>query len=447
MYGSLFRNLLYPGYEQLRRHSVGHWLKQYQHNLTLSPEQLQQQQLSALQNLLEHCLQQIPFYRQHWRSCGLESGKDLNSLHQFSLLPPLTKQLVTAHYPQLVTQLGGQPNIKKSTGGSTGEPFHFELDQQSNQRRQAVMWRGYGWLGAGLGERTLQLWGADIGYPSWQSQLKNQLYHRFYNRTMLSSFEMQPDNLGSYLNRINRIKPKVMVAYTNPLYQLARFILQAQVQVHQPQAILTGAEPLEAFQRQTIQEAFKAPVFNTYGCREFMLIAAECQQQHGLHINSDHLVVETVDEQGKPLDGEPGDLLITDLYNYGMPLVRYQNGDRGILSHRQCSCGNPLPMLESVTGRKLDMLKTRSGKLLPGELFPHLFKEFREIYKFQVRQPALDRLEIALQLHSPLSSAQITAIQQEITRYTQGELQLNFQFVDQIPLTASGKHRVTICEI
>jgi len=447
MYGTLFRALLFPGYEALKRRSVGHWLGQYQQSLHLSPEQLQQQQWQALQRLLQHCLIHIPFYRQHWKQVGVSSAEDIRSLADFAKLPPLSKALVRQHYAQLVTQIAGKANIRKSTGGSTGEPFHFELDWESNERRQAVMWRGYGWLGAGLGRKTLQLWGADIGQPNWQRRLKDQLYHSFYNRRMLSSFEMRPDNLPDYLTRVNRFKPEVIVGYTNPLYHLARFINQAQVQVHSPTSIITGAEPLEDFQREAIQQAFQAPVYNSYGCREFMLIAAECEQQHGLHINSDHLLVESVDQQGQPLIDQPGELLITDLFNYGMPLVRYQNGDRGVLSQRCCSCGNPLPMLESVSGRKLDLLQTRSGKQLPGELFPHLFKEYREIYKFQVKQQSLDELEIALQLHTTLSAVQMQSIRQEIERYTQGELALNFHLVDQIPLTSSGKHRVTVCEL
>ena len=447
MYGALFRGCLFPSYERLRNRSVGHWLNHYQHHLTLSPAQLEQHQLHALQALVDHCLAHIPFYQTYWQPCGLTSGNDIQSLDDFAQLPVLTKQHVREHYSQLVTHIGQRANIKKSTGGSTGEPFHFELNQESNERRQAVMWRGYGWLGAGLGQKTLQLWGADIGHPHWQQRLKNTLYHRFYHRTMLSSFEMNPENMDAYLQRINRIKPNVIVGYTNPLYQLARFINQAQVSVHRPHSILTGAEPLEAYQRQTIQEAFNAPVYNTYGCREFMLIAAECHQQNGLHINSDHLVVETVDEHRHSVTEQAGDLLITDLYNYGMPLVRYENGDRGILSHRQCCCGNPLPLLESVTGRKLDILKTRSGKQLPGELFPHLFKEYREVYKFQVRQSSLESLTIKLQLHSPLTEAQMMQIRAEIERYTQGELALHIELVDAIPLTASGKHRVTICDV
>ncbi|HEY9040622.1 MAG TPA: hypothetical protein VIN66_00425, partial [Rheinheimera sp.] len=145
--------------------------------------------------------------------------------------------------------------------------------------------------------------------------------------------------------------------------------------------------------------------------------------------------------------GESGDILLTDLFNYGMPLIRYQNGDRATLHNNLCQCGNPLPVMSSVDGRKLDVIKTPSGKLIPGELFPHLFKEFPGIYKFQVRQSQLDALTINIVEKRPLTESERVAITNEINRYSEGELTLTINIVDDIPLTAAGKHRVTVCEV
>jgi len=258
---------------------------------------------------------------------------------------------------------------------------------------------------------------------------------------------MNTGNMSDFVKQINQYNPDAIIAYVNPLYQLAKYLLEHKIKITSPKTIITGAEALYAFQRQAIEEAFSCKAYNTYGCREFMLIAAECHLQNGLHINSDHLVVETLDENGQSTQSKAGDLAITDLSNYGMPLIRYLNGDRARLSNDICSCGNPLPMIEKIEGRKLDVIQTPLGGNIPGEFFPHLFKEFSAINKFQVKQQQLDQINISMVLNRQLTTEESDSINNEINRYSQGSLKINIHKVDEIALTSSGKHRVTICEI
>jgi phenylacetate-CoA ligase len=130
-----------------------------------------------------------------------------------------------------------------------------------------------------------------------------------------------------------------------------------------------------------------------------------------------------------------------------MPLIRYVNGDRATLIDDPCGCNNPLPIMSSIDGRKLDIIKTASGKKIPGELFPHLFKEFTGIDKFQVKQSDILSLQISLIINKQFTEQDKIKIVDEINKYANNELQLIFNIVDDIPLTVSGKHRVTICEV
>ena len=446
LYPQILRGVVLPLISAVKSKPLLGYVTQYSNNLTKSPEALQQLQWQALTQLLQHSFEHCPFYRERWQQVGVDDIRTIDTLSQFRQLPILTKDDMRQNYQNLRAK-NFSHNIVKSTGGSTGQPLTIELNQDSNTRREAVMWRGYNWLGAGLGERTLYLWGAGIGQMSLKRQWREQLYHWLYNRKMLNSFSMSPANMHQYIAQINAYRPDAIVAYVNPLYELAQHILQHNIVIHQPLSILTGAEPLYEYQRASIEQAFNCKVFNTYGCREVMLIAAECREHKQLHINSDHLLVETVDDAGNPVSAVSGDILLTDLYNYGMPLIRYQNGDRATLHTEQCKCGNPLPVMSSIDGRKLDVIKTPSGKLIPGELFPHLFKEFSAIYKFQVRQSQIDTLTINVVVKNELSDADRQAISREINRYSEGELTLSLNVVDDIPLTAAGKHRVTVCEV
>ena len=446
MYPKILRNYLMPLYETMKKKEMLKYLNEYESHLHWDAEQLKSYQWVQLSKLLAHAYNTTSFYRRAWQAAGITDIRDIKNLTDFSSLPLITKTDIQQHYEEFVSNKYNN-NIRKSTGGSTGQPFHFEYNIESNTRREAVMWRGYGWLGAGLGEKTLYLWGADIGEKSFLKSIKNDLYHAFYNRKMLNSFAMNKDNMHEYIAEIAHYKPTAIVSYVNPLYELANFIIEHKISVYQPKTILTGAEPLYPHQREIIQQAFNCQVNDTFGCREFMLMSAECRQYNNLHINSDHLVIETVNEQGDSVKGITGDLAITDLYNYGMPLIRYLNGDRATLIETSCDCGNPLPLMKSVDGRKLDIIKTPSGKIIPGELFPHLFKEFKCIHRFQVKQTTLDTLDILIIESSPLDAISQKKINTEINKYTEGELAISFSIVNEIPLTASGKHRVTICEV
>lgn len=446
VYPFLLRYLIMPLYEKIKGKKLLMYLNEYESRLNWSKEELQHYQLQQLKSLLTHAYNNTSYYRKVWTNAGITNINEIQTLSDFEKLPVVTKDDIREHYQGFVSTKH-KNNIKKSTGGSTGQPFHFELNLESNTRREAVMWRGYGWLGAGLGQKTMYLWGADLGQPSRFNTIKNALYHGFYNRKMLNSFEMNERNKNEYISEINRYKPVAFVSYVNPLYELALYINEHKVDVFQPQTILTGAEPLHQFQREVIEQAFNCPVYDTFGCREFMLMSAECQENKSLHINIDHLVVETVDEQLQPVHNQSGDLLITDLHNYGFPLIRYLNGDRATLVDKPCACGNPLPIMKSVDGRKLDIIKTPKGGSIPGELFPHLFKEIKSITKFQVKQSVIDSLDIIIIASDKFCEDDKAKITDEINRYSNKSLKLNFIMVNDIPLTTSGKHRVTICEI
>lgn len=396
--------------------------------------------------LCRHAINQTGYYK----NIIPESLFDLDTKDVYSLLsrlPVLTKDDVSKNYTSLIARNLASHNIRKSTGGSTGRPFHFELDHQSYLRREAVMWRGYKWAGYHYGMKALYLWGVDSGELDFKKRMKDSLYHRFYNRSMLNSFALNENNISEYIRVINQKKPEIIVSYVNPLYQLAKYILESGCEMHQPKRILTGAEPLYEFQRNKIEQAFGCKVMNTYGCREFMLIAAECEKQNGLHINKDHLIVETINDDGVPVVGEEGDLLITDLFNYGMPLIRYQNGDRAIISQESCTCGNPLPLLKEIKGRKLDAIKAANGSKLPGEFFPHLFKDIRAVKKFQVVQNTMHEVEILVIPDQSFSNEEKSHVQRELDKYTDGSLRIAWKEVDEIALTESGKHRVTICNV
>jgi phenylacetate-CoA ligase len=451
-YETAFRRVLFPTYERgLRRRQTLAYLEAYRHDQWLSAERIAALQWERLKALLQHCERDVPYYQRRWRELGIKVA-DIRNLDDYASLPVLTKADIREHFEELKATSWRDRLLYKNTGGSTGDPLRFGYTRESNDRRTAVMWRGYEWAGALMGRRTTYLWGGAVGDPSRAHQLKDRLYNSAFARQMLNSFHMTEANISEYADAIDRYKPQIIVGYVGPLVRLSQWLLANRRRPWRPLGILGAAEALHPFQREQIEQAFGAPAFNTYGCREFMLIAAECEHRQGLHINTDHLVLELrrpLTEAGDTSSAmnTVGEVLITDLFNYGMPFVRYANGDMARMSGERCACGRGLPLLASVEGRVVDAIRTPAGHLLPGVFFPHMLKDVPGLERFQLVQKRLDYLELSIVRGPAFDDASLAYIRREVRKVLGDSIELNCRFLDDIPLTPSGKRRVTVSEL
>jgi phenylacetate-CoA ligase len=297
--------------------------------------------------------------------------------------------------------------------------------------------------------RQLYLWGVPLGARRPLQRCKDRLYDWLYRKRVFSSFDMSREREDAFVRELNATRPDVIVAYTNPLYELARSLIRRGVQVYSPRSIVVGAEKLHGFQRELIERAFGAPVFETYGSREFMLIGAECERHAGLHLTQENLRVEVLDDDGRPsAPGAEGNVVITDLYNYGMPFVRYANGDRAIAGGEgACACGRGLALLRQVTGRRLDVLRTPDGRRIAGEFFPHLMKDYPAVARFQVVQEWIDHVDIRVVFGSPMGPAERRHLEGRVREALGPAVRFKLMEVAEIPLTAAGKLRVVVSHV
>lgn len=444
MYGQLYRHLLLPLFDGVvkGRHTMAHW-RDAEASQWWSREKLEELQLNSLRSLLAHAQQTCPYYAEQCSARDLDPA-NIQSLQDFTRWPLLTRDVIRRNRLQLRTTAAVK-RMTKATGGSSGEPLQFDLDSGSNDRRTAMTHRGYGWAQAAPGTKQLFIWGTAVGkVPTWK-RLKMDLHHRFDRHLILSCFEFTPDKMRQHFERMNRYKAEVIVAYTNPLYEFARFLKRESLVPVQPKSIVVGAEKLHEFQRELIEEVFRAPIFETYGSREFMLIGAECDRHQGLHLSMENLLVEVLNDDGSPTPhGQEGNVVITDLFNYGMPFIRYVNGDRAVAGFEMCSCGRGLPLLKKVVGRQLDTLGTPDGRKIPGEFFPHLIKEFPAVRRFQVVQEKLEQITLKLVVDGGLTLAEREQLLGEVRKCAGTQVDICLQLVDDIPLTNAGKLKVVI---
>jgi phenylacetate-CoA ligase len=442
------RHILIPAFETgIKRRNTFAYLRELERTQWLSRAELERSQFQSLQRLISHAFENCPYYQEAWRSMGL-NPQGLKRLADFSDWPVITRETIHENRSVLRAQVPGLRLIAKSTGGSSGVPLQFDLDTNSSDRRFAAWHRGYSWAGAGPGSKQFYLWGADMRpRPNWRRQKEN-FHNRLYRKRVWNSFDLTEQRMPDLLDDLNRYRPDVIVAYTKPIYELTRQIDERGIRPFQPKSIVVGAEKLHDFEREMIERVFAAPVFETYGSREFMLIGAECDRHNGMHLNMEHLLVEVLDAAGQPTPaGQEGKLVVTDLYNYGMPFIRYATGDRAVAGLDECSCGRGLPLLRKITGRQLDMLRTPDGRLIPGEFFPHLIKDYRAIRRFQVVQEQPDLVLLRLVTDASWNAETSGQLESLIRRTLGPTVRFEVQLVDDIPLTAIGKHRVVINKV
>jgi len=401
-----------------------------------------------LQRLLEHCAQHIPYYKPFLKDDSAHKFHDPAAV--IARLPILTKSLIRTNFETLKSEdLAQREWYFNTSGGSTGEPVRFIQDREYSERNTAIAELYSVWLGYEFGDPQIILWGSERDLFFGKPALKTRLGNWLRNTQTLNAFQMTPERMRDYLHTINRVRPRLILAYAQAIYELAKFAESTAIRVEPQYAIITSAGTLYPFMREKIEQVFGCPVYNRYGSREVGLIACERPGFNGLVASPHSNFIEIVDEQGQPVPyGVEGEILITNLTNLAMPLVRYAIGDRGVLADPATSGGTGRQILARVSGRNVDAFRTSAGGLIDGEYFTHLLY-FRDwLSKFQIVQKSPRHLVYKIVLNgSKPPSEDLEEICQK-SRFVLGEeLQVDFEYLDSIAPGASGKYRYTISEV
>jgi phenylacetate-CoA ligase len=345
------------------------------------------------------------------------------------------------------------PDIRKMTSGTTGRPLTFAYDRGSEYWRQATKLRGYAWAGYRPGDRSLHFWGsvASVQRPGSRERVKQGLDHLLRREHYVNCADLSEAALDQAVSEIRKFRPTVIVCYAQAGAALARHIVESKRRDWSDIAIISAAERLFPADRAVMTEAFGPQVFETYGSREVMLIASECPAHAGLHVSMENLIVEVVvREDGKTRLAKPGELgevVVTDLHNYGAPFVRYVNGDLAIaLADERCSCGRSLRRLATVEGRANDTLRDGAGRPVSGMFFAVLFSTLADkVRRFQVVQRRDRSVELKLVPGIAFDESLLDVVRRNCGKFLPGVV-LRTEVVPDIPVPPSGKQRVVMVE-
>jgi len=444
---TIVKNILNPIAETKNGSSVHKYLRENEETQRLSRQDLLALQWTRLKGLLDHAYGSSPFFRERFKKAGL-APSGIKTPEDFLRLPVLTKEDIQTHSAEILSAgLSVSGLIEDYTGGSTGKPLKFYYDAQRSQRRAASRIRHNRWCGWDVGQKMAVLWGAssDIAANSARQRLRN----RFLGRTVsLDSFNMTVEKMEEYRKTLEEFKPAAILAYANSVYLFAGF-LKNRVHSISPKGIICSAETLTDEKRELIESVFKCKAFDRYGSREVGLLASECEKHSGLHVNAENVYIEVVKDDGSlAREGELGRVIVTDLYNYAMPFIRYEIGDMAAAGgDRTCACGRGLPLIGSIEGRVSDFIVAPNGKIIHGEYFTHLFYGEKGVHQFQLVQEDLRNIRLNIVPSKEYSEPRLMGIKKQIEDYIGRDVNVVVEKVREIPKTVSGKYRFTISKV
>ncbi len=429
----------------LRREGVTRlaWIGSVERRLSAPRSLLPPMILERVRSHLVYARERSSFYRQRFREAGVDVRK-LASLGDLAAIPPLVREDLANHAADLLApRFRGRRLVEVRTGGTTSAPLPFVQDFPAAHRKDAAALALRRRLGWGRGLRQAALWGAAEDRPpparGRLGPLKRAVRGLLVDRLLfLGASDLTDLRLDEYADRIRRFRPQAMQAYPSVVDLLARRLLATGRRLEVPLVLLT-AEPVLPAVRARVGDALGACVKSFYGAREVGWIAAETTRCPRLHVNTATLWLEHDDE---------GRLLVTDLENRAMPLIRYAVGDLGRVDLDPCPCGDPRPVLGRLEGRAGDMLVLPSGARVPGVILDQRNVALqRGLLEVQLVQRDPRRLEVRYVPSPHFHDQTLPALCEHLNGICRGELVLDLRRVDRVERSENGKVRYVISRV
>ena len=406
---------------------------------------LRDRQWQRAREIVRYAFDHCPYYQKSLADAGI--GGTLRDWSDFRRIPILTKQDICDDSERLLSrEFRREDLVEARTGGSTGTSLTLRFDQRCQELRNAAAMRSDRWAGWDIGMKVAAVW----GNPPVAYTLKQKLRSLLLDRTFyLDTMDVSKVSVRRFIDDWRRQRPAVIFGHSHSIYILATYLQRMGIKDLRPRGIVATSMMLLEPERRLIEEVFDCACTNRYGCEEVGLIACECEQHKGLHLNVDHLVVEFLREDGTECaPGEEGDIVVTDLNNRGMPLIRYRVEDMGVPSDRECPCGRGLPLMERVTGRRADFLKRPDGSLVAGvSLVERTLTTIRGIQQMQLQQDGLRQVCARIVVNSTFTANGEQNLRNELQSVFGDEVTINIERVPALDHTRSGKYRFAICNV
>lgn len=361
-YAALFEGVLLPVWERAvcRRDTLAQ-LTGLEESQWDARDTRDKAQASALHELLCYAGRNVPYYRELFRKCRFDP-RGAHSRAHLAELPLLTREIIAERYDDLIDPAHRRRNGKPCTSLSSGKAPAFEYSGAGEGWRQAVTMRADAWAGYRPGRKGFFYSAGVAGRPL---DLKSRLGRALRRETSPESTHADDAARRKALELFKQTRPDVMICDAESGAEFAGWIVEQGLRDWDDLPVICSSESGLLADRAVLSQAFGPGIFETYGSRKTLLVGAECQEHTGLHVSEENVIVELLElgmvapsptptglQQPQPNRqpagrGELGDVVVTNLHNYGMPMIRYLTGDVARLaSEEPCRCGRSLVRLE-----------------------------------------------------------------------------------------------------
>lgn len=446
-YSKVAGKIILPIGDRFIGSSIAHHLKSFERSQWNTKEEFRKMQKVRLKSLIGYAYANVPYYHRSMKKMGIRPD-NIRTLSDLQRMPIISKGIVLNNFDEFVSNhYADGKGIRLKSGGTTGKVFHSIKSMDSKSVGWATAFRAWGWAGMKYGDKHVTLAGSSL-IPGRNTSLFKRGRNIIERNLPLSATHMSPAMMDKYAKDIERFRPKFIRGYPSSIFTFAKHLSEHSNYSIRPEAIFVTAEMLFQHQRKFIEEMFGCDVFDHYSNPESGADGYECGEHTGLHMSSESAIMEFLDRDASESvdDGERGEIVSTDLWNYDMPFIRYRTEDIGVPAEDSCNCGRKLPLIESLVGRATDILEFHNGVRLGGPAITLIFKEFN-VCEYQLIQKNRDHLQINIIKDDNFSKEESKLLLDTMKFHCGNDVTIEISFVDEIVKSQSGKNRFIISEL
>jgi len=407
-------------------------------NLDRPREEVDKLRLQLLKSQIENAYENVPFYENVFTRLGLHPN-DFKALNDLKKLPIITKEDVQKNTTQFMSKRFEINQCRRShTSGSTGQPSWTYYDKKFWIRKKYLSkLRARMTCGMKLGEKVI-IFESD---PPQKLQERNKKFYfqtPFLKITFFSIF----NDVTSTLSHLVKLNPQNMYGPPSYFFQLAQAMKKANIKLNLLKRIFTSSEYLEMPIKRYLEKTFGVNVFDIYGSTEFKEVAWQCEIGRGYHVNEDDVICEVLKGEEPAGIGEVGDIVLTDLRNQAMPLIRYRIKDKGRLLEEKCPCGLTFSLMQPVAGRASEYIELPDGTQLSPYLFTTSIEKVPGLLQYQIIQKTKRELVVKVIIELGQEKKGAHEAQQILNRVTKGTMNVQVEICEKIIIEANGKYKV-----
>lgn len=396
---------------------------------------IQQEHLNAI---LEHAATNSMFYKKI-----SEGGKAV----KLSDFPVVNKTILNDNHDEVCVPIEkipyqeGQTVHVQKTSGSTGTPFAVPQDTRKRNRRVAEL-KYYNEV---VGVKSHEKIGQCRIWTKWQSKSKWQSFKE--NIIPINVSKMDDDTLEGLFRIVKDQKVVLLRAYASWYDSIVKYMEDGKgdpADLKTLKACLSSSEALNQETREKMQKLAGVPIVEAYADEEAGVLAQQRIGDTNYYLNHSGYVFEflKLEEDSPAEQGELARIVITDLFNYAFPLIRYDTGDTAVFCEGN-EASNGWIYISKLYGRRLDLVYNTSGIPVHPMNFARVLKNMPGIVQWQFVQKGEKQYTIRLNLHNEEG---MDATIQEIKNILGDDAEITVELVDEIPILASGKRKPVICE-